>query len=348
MGITVRQADLDADRDRLISSLREHLNPKTDTKRFSWFYEQNPQGPAKVWIAVDEDSGLLVGSSAALPRHFFVDGERRLGCVFMDSWVHPSYRFLGPAVRLQKACMDSVYRGEFAVGYDYPRQSMTAIYRRLRTPVTDELVTYRKVLRTDRFLLKRVRPAGLARALSAAANPLLALTDLRVSVPRGVEVESGLTRCDSEFDDLAARTAHLFAVQVARTAEYLNWRFHDHFHHHYEFIGARSEGRLVGFFVLLDDEAASQLNIVDFLVEPQARFWDALLATAVSLGRARRRSVLTVSMLSRDPRCSMLQAYRFSPSGTLPFVFLHATDMQLRPEGGALGAYGFSSGDEAD
>jgi hypothetical protein len=348
MAIVIRPADLEADRGTLIEGLRQHLNPKTDDRRFAWLYAGNPHGPARVWMAVDEAQDILVGSTGLLPRLFYANGQRRLGCVFIDSWTRPDYRFLGPAVRLQRACVEAVRSGELPVGYDYPRQSMMAVYQRLKLAAADELVTRSKLLRADRFIGNRVRSRFAARTLSALVNPLLRLADWGGGTPTGLTIDLAAGRCGGEFDELAARTSADVGLQVARSSEYLNWRFVDHFHLRHEFLVARVDGCHAGFLVLVDDPDADQINVVDVLTEPKPGVLDGLIEHAILLARQRRRSVISMSLLSQDPRGKILAERRFVAERRVPFVVVRADANDERTTGGDRPGFGFTSGDESD
>src|SRR5689334_2271319 len=108
MKLSVRPADLYSDRDALIDLMLRYLTPMSDGPRYDWLYCRNPDGPARVWVMVDELDGNMVGSAAAIPRQMYVGKQRMLGCVLMDFWIHPEYRSVGPAVQLQRACMESI------------------------------------------------------------------------------------------------------------------------------------------------------------------------------------------------------------------------------------------------
>lgn len=348
MAVVIRQADLEADRGRLIEGLRQHLNPKTDARRFDWLYAGNPRGPARVWLALDDERDLLVGSSALLPRDFYLDGQRRLGCLFIDSWTHPDYRFLGPALKLQRACVEAARSGEFCVAYDYPRQSMMAVYQRLRMPAADQLVPRTRLLAFDRFLGNRLRSPTLARPIAWLLNPWLRLADLARPAHGSVEVAPATGRCGPEFDALAARAGAAGGLQVARTAEYLNWRFHDHFHLDFEFLLAHRGGRLAGYLVLLDQPEAGQVDVVDLQADPEPGVLEALVARAAAIGRGRGRSVLSVSLLESDPRLrhSALRAQADAPRIPLVLVWPSGlADGQPRPSAGGLR---FTQGDDSD
>ena len=48
MKITIQPADLERDRDVLISTLRDYLTPTSNERRFEWLYRQNPHGVPQV------------------------------------------------------------------------------------------------------------------------------------------------------------------------------------------------------------------------------------------------------------------------------------------------------------
>lgn len=348
MAVVIRQADLEADRERLIEGLQQHLNPRTDARRFDWLYAGNPHGPARVWMALDDERDLLVGSSALLPRYFYLEGQRHLGCLFIDSWTHPDYRFLGPALKLQRACVEAARSGEFRVAYDYPRQSMMAVYQRLRIPAADHLVPRTRLLGFDRFLGNRLRSTVLARPIAWLLNPWLRLADLSWPARRSVEVAPATARCGPEFDELAARIGAACRLLVARTADYLNWRFHDHFHLRHEFLLARRAGRLAGYLVLLDQPEAGQLDVVDLQAGPEPGVLEALLARAAATGRSRGRSVLSVSLLESDARLQQagLRPREGAPRIPLVLVWPHGREAAWSPDG--TGGPCFTQGDDSD
>jgi hypothetical protein len=347
METAVREANLAADRLELMAGLRQHLNPKTDDARFTWLYEQNPHGAARVWVSVDKASGAIVGSSAALPRYFYVNGVRRLGCVLADSWMHPGYRYLGPAIALQRACIEPVRRGEFAIAYDFPQRSMIAVYQRLRIRVVDQLTTYEKIIRLDRYLGNRVRSRVIARVLTAFANPLFAILSSSGRRPSPV-LEPGPNIWGAEFDDLAARTAPEYGVSIARTSDYLDWRFRRHFHNRYEMLVVRRQGRLAGYLIVLDDADSSQLNVMDFLLEPDPALWSAMIGGAARLCRVRGRSVLAISILAGDERAAAVLAAGFSSRRALPCVLFGSPEVDAAGLHGLRGVAAFTYGDEAD
>jgi len=64
MTVVVRPGDLDAHREAVIELFVRHLNPLYDAARFEWVYRRNPDGPGRLWVAVDDASGELAGAAS--------------------------------------------------------------------------------------------------------------------------------------------------------------------------------------------------------------------------------------------------------------------------------------------
>jgi hypothetical protein len=319
MSITIRSADLKTDRDTLVELLARYINPLTDTRRFEWLYQHNPDGPASVWMAEDRAAAQVVGSAAAFPRRMFVDGAETLGCVLADLWIHPEHRSLGPALQLQRACMAAVESGRFALAYDFPQRSMIAVYRRLGITPSDSLLRLAKPLRTERKLAQILGAPRLARWVAAVADVVLRWVD-RPSIPKD---ETAIARhegpCGAEFSDLARRCRPVHGVCVARSAEYLNWRFQEHFHHRHELLVARRAGTLVGYLVLLQREDDAQ--ILDLFGVEEPAILGGLVVAATDLLRRRGVAAVSAQVLASHPRATLFRQAGFRPRESAPVVF---------------------------
>src|SRR5260370_37418653 len=100
MRITVRPADLHADRDVLIDMMLRFLTPMSNGARYDWLYQQNPDGPAQLWVLIDSDTDAIVGSGRFVPRRVDVNGRGRLGGFLVDFWIPPGCRRRLPGMQL--------------------------------------------------------------------------------------------------------------------------------------------------------------------------------------------------------------------------------------------------------
>ena len=78
MGIHVRQADLDADRQTIIDILNENLPVLEHERRFDWLHHNNPHGQSQTWIAADSKTGSSIGTASVFPRLVGIGNETML------------------------------------------------------------------------------------------------------------------------------------------------------------------------------------------------------------------------------------------------------------------------------
>ncbi len=249
MAITVRPADLHRDRDVIIPFLRENLTDQSDAARYDWLYLQNPLGPARAWIAVNDGSESIVGIAGAFPRTMFVNGAGSRGYVLGDFCISPDCRSLGPALSLQRACLNALGQ-EKALWFDFPSGRMVAIYRRLGVGTGASISRYVKLMRVNEKIRERVPYAGLASGISAVGNLALRLQAWRPSP--AVDLEAALHEADfgEEFTVLNRMVADIYPAFGTRSAEYLNWRYRRNPLRRYLTLTARRRGDLVAYAIV--------------------------------------------------------------------------------------------------
>src|SRR5256885_4700603 len=247
--IAIRQANLDSDRGLLIDAIQRFLSPLSDERRFDWLYRSSPHGQASAWIATHGPDGPLVGAAAAFPRRMYAGNAATTGCVLGDFFIVPEHRSLGPAVQLQRACLASVAPHSFEVGYDFPAATMLPVYKRLAKSPEDSLVRLAKPLRADRKIRERVKVPFLAHGLTLAANTILESFDRGATNGHNCEISLHQAPCGEEFTTLASAIRSQYGICTKRSADYLNWRFRNHFARRYEFLTARRQDRLLAYLV---------------------------------------------------------------------------------------------------
>jgi Acetyltransferase (GNAT) domain len=318
MAIVVRSADLDLDRQTLIESHYQYLTKQSDDRRFDWLYKHNPYGPARVWIAFDEKTEMVIGTAAAFPRKMRVCGENLLGWILSDFCIREDFRSLGPALLLQRACLSLVQEGEMPFCYDYPSSRMLAIYKRLGVPPFGAMVRFVKPLRIDRKVGEILGDGVLARVLSAGGNLALALRDRRRRIAKGYTILSHEGRFGDEFSRLFQRVASRYRVCGHRMATYLNWRYLDNPLRRYEVLTVRRDGELLVYavFTHMDREAV----LADVFGEGSPEIIEELLAAVAAILRQRRVVSINAPVLDSHPIIPVLQRVGFYPREQTPVV----------------------------
>jgi hypothetical protein len=319
MKVTIRPADLSQDRSNLISLFRRYLTRESTERRFDWLYLLGPHGKASAWVAELEEGNEIVGAAAAFPRRMYAGGAEFRGYVFGDFCIHPSLRTLGPALQLQRGCLQAVAAARAAVYYDFPSDAMTAVYRRLGIEPHGQLVRLAKPLRVDRALSRKLKSSPGTRLLGAAGNWALKARDSLLRRGGRTRIDRHQGPCGEEFSRFSEQARKAVEFCVAESSEYLNWRFLSHPFREFEFLAARSGDTLLGYLVLSregDDARIMSLRTLD-----EAHIANDLLLVAVDQMRKSGVMTLSASLLASDRRASLFESLGFRPRESRPVVF---------------------------
>ncbi|MBI3756937.1 MAG: hypothetical protein HY267_03070 [Deltaproteobacteria bacterium] len=343
MRIVVRPADLVKDREVLIETLRRYLTPQSDATRFDWLYRNNPWGVARAWLAFDLDTQEAIGVGSAFPRRFYTPAGPRTGFVLGDFCVSDQYRSLGPALQLQRACLDVVTGETSAFCYDFPSTQMMAVYKRLRIAPIAQMVRLAKPLRIERKVRAVVNAPVLTQAVSTLGNWVLALQDYSLTQrPRSLQIALHNGACGEEFSQLAEATGCHFGVCLQRSAAYMNWRYIANPLGRYELVTARAENVLLAYAVFTLDGEEGML--VDLFFGKDLTVVRFLLDEVVAILRARGAATVQTAAIAPHAWVALLQQKGFRLRESRPIVIYAPPESALplseAADGGWLLLYG--------
>ena len=317
MTLAIRPADLDRDAAAIVRLLVAHVNPEYDAARLDWAYRLNPDGRGQAWVAVEDGTGEIVGVAGALPRRVRTGTEEELAWVLADFCFAERYRALGPALLLQRACLDAAIGAGVAFCYDFPGTRMMPIYQRLHAKPLGHLRRLVRLLRIDDKLRALGVPPLLAVPLGAAGNLILSGGVAVGARARRLEIGLETGPCGEEYSALDGASLDAGVTRVRRSAAYLNWRFLANPFRAHEILTARRDGTLAGYLVLARQESTQA--IVD--VSPSPRAVTAELVTAaVRLAHRRRASAVVASIIDFHPAAAILADLGFRPREASPVV----------------------------
>jgi hypothetical protein len=320
--------DLDADRDTAVALLSKYVNPMYDRRRFDWLYRQNPAGTGRLWVAVDGSSGDPIGTAGAFPRRMYVGGKTVLAWVLGDFCVTEQHRTLGPALQLQRACLQDLATEDVPFCYDFPGHSMEAVYRRLGISPRGQLLRLARPLRARRKLEQRWGASLPVRTASAVADLLLGV-GVRQARATDVVVAAHTGPCDDEFTALARLAGPCYGTCVVRAADYLDWRYRWNPIRRHEIVTARLRGRLAAYAVLT--RAGDGATIVDLFGIPDPVVVRSLVQQLLSLLWKQGCSTVSVSLPEFHVLTRWFRRLGFRPRAAAPVV-LYA------PENSTVGA----------
>jgi GNAT superfamily N-acetyltransferase len=333
MTVLIRPGSDATDQATAIALFASHLNPAYNAERFDWLYRRNPAGPGRLWLAVDAGTGEVVGTAGAFPRVFNVGGRDVLCWALGDFCVTDRYRALGPALKLQRACLEPTEGHGAGFCYDFPSQAMMTVYRRLGIAPTAQVRRFVKLLRLGDKLdvLTPFRP--LNRSIGWLLDAILAVRTRSGRVAQGLALALHEGTCGEEFSRLAESESSRYGICVKRTASYVDWRFRTNPLEPHHIVTARREGRLVAYAVFTCGVHGA--TVVDLFGTPAADVLRALVRRVATIARRRGSTSLSVSLLESDPWVEMFARLGFVPRESTPFVM--AAGAGQLPQGVAPG-----------
>jgi hypothetical protein len=342
MANLVRQAEIEKERVSLTAFLMRCLSPDATDARYEWLYCKNPMGMARAWVACDADTHEIIGIASAFPRLFYSSGREALGYVLGDFCIDPHHRTLGPALALQRICLETLLGGEADYAYDFPSKAMRAVYHRLHIEPQERTIRFAKPLRADRRVGAKLGIRVVARGLAAVTNTGLQLLDVGLRPSGGSAIQLETRPCGEEFTQAALKWSLNMGVCVARTSAYLNWRYREHPQRRYETLTARQGGKLCGYLVYHRDAENSAID--DLLGDNDAVRRD-LVIEAISIARQQRAQTLSVPWLSAHPGRRLLESCGFRPRESSPVVLMTSVRTAPRAACQATQAWYLTDGD---
>ncbi len=323
MTIAIRPGTMEADRLPAVGLLARHLNPAYDTARFDWLHTRNPAGPGRFWMAVDSATGEAVGTAAAFPRLFSVGGREARGWVLGDFCVSDRHRSLGPALKLQRRCLDLAADAATPFCYDFPSRAMMTVYQRLRISPRGEMRRLVKVLRVEHKLGALTGVPRLSHGLGRVLDVVWALGPRLPRTSRGLTLALHPGSFGEEFSQLAGAESPSYGMCLQRSAAYLNWRYRENPTASFETVTARRQGRLAGYAVFTRDGAGATL--VDLFGSQDHRVLSALVRAVSGVVRRSGGASLNVLLLDSHPWVALFRRLGFVRRETSPFVLSAAS-----------------------
>ena len=301
MGITIRPANLPAELGVVRDLYNANRERPATLERFEWAYCRNPFGPARAWLAIDDETGQPVGCGAVHPRRATVNGTRVDGWTTGDLSVHGAYRRHGIGLRLRLQARDAIDAGESAFLYSHPNAQAASVHQRVGNSSLGRLVRRVKLLKL---------PAGPAplRSLSALPFRLVGFDGLVRIEGEVADVQPGAL--GQEFEALHSRLAPSLGVAVERTGPYLQWRFLECPTERCRLMALRRGGVLRGFLAYAT--RGTYVAVKDWLAETPADF-DQLVVALVRRARATDAAWVSLSALDTHPHLSRLRRLGFVP-----------------------------------
>ncbi len=314
MPIVIRQADLEHELGEVADTVNASFASDLPLDRFRWLYQENPDGPATAWVACDDRSGKIIGTTAVCPRRIRIGGTGRhvLAWNCCDFSIRSRYRTMGAAIKLRRAARAGVDAGDSQFLYAHPNDRMLAIHLQVGHRPLGRMVRHAKLLRTSSGVWPIDRASALAFRMVGA------------DLWRHSRHEAGLVEpwplaaLDSLFEDASCR----LGTAVVRDSRYLEWRFRQNPLERAEMIIARRGDRLTGYLIFT---VKGDIGVVKDWLAVDSSSLDALFQKLTKEMRRRDAPSISVTALESHPDLPRLTALGFlrRPDSTTAVVYVN-------------------------
>jgi hypothetical protein len=254
MSYAVVPMQIDEHREALLRLWKENsFDPRLNdcaAERFSWLYDGSVRNDVGTWLAIENESGVVVGCGSVFRSDRFLDGRVVGSGVPAAFFVDRKHRVAAAALGIQRALVAGSAEMGLGVLVGKPNRTAASICDRVGYRPVGTLHDWVRVVWGDESLAARPHSAGCADEI--------------------------LTTADKRFDDLWHRAKDRYRMTAIKNTAFLNWRYSG-FKENYRFYGLTDSGdRLLGYIVFYAMEDGVVITDL-FCEEPSGPVLDELL-----------------------------------------------------------------------
>lgn len=220
-------------------------------RRWRWFYQENPAGKSYIWLA--EDSGKIVGQAATVPVLLKIGDAIVRGRLGADAMTHPEYRHQGMYPILTKHRNEETGKDGIYITYSFSGRS--AVQRITKKYFGTVHIGNTRVFAMPfdwRNTLKLKTNNGFLLTLGALSGGIIKNVLYRAKklpVIEGLTIKE-IAGFDGRFDGFWSEVSGHYQIMVARSREYLKWRYVDIPDTEYSIYSAEKDNEIHGYMVL--------------------------------------------------------------------------------------------------
>ena len=326
MSYSVVPADLVRDRETILDVWRRNIfwcTNEEHERRLDW-YQHNPCGPTRMFLARHNESGQAIGTFGIVARHICIQGEMlTAGCV-ADMAVNAEHRSLQPALHLAEAVTDCLSL-EMPLLWGYPNQVAAGVVRRVGFHDEGQGETYTRRL----SLISCLRQAVKSKSPVKAASIMLAFMELAVLEPlRKSPTLRFLSASHPALKQLLGSPRLRAPSAVVRTPEFLSWVYEHSPYRKYVLLGSPAgsgqELRCAAFCY-----AKGGIAYIDDLVyQEDKEALEELFSSIIHWARAENTAEIRMDTVNADRfLVEVLLRFNFIPHKARPLVVLRHSSL---------------------
>lgn len=307
MAYTVEEGDALQERQTILDLWEQGFGGGLE-ERFTWMYENNPQGVPDTWFLRETD-GNIVGSVSLCRMQFSFKGASvRVGQP-MDFVIDKGHRSLGPAMSMQRRLIADMQEKGYDLLYGFPNKKSRMVQKRSGFREIGCFSHWRMRLRSESTIRRRLDSKLLARTAGYAVDKGAGLKEALI----WRKLPSGYTcQCASEvpldFDQRCYNRGDFSIMMGGRSRAYLQWRFFQHPLIQNQ-ICILQEGAAVHGYIIYNIEAG-RVTVLDFLAFGGSLFLSLLREFVRKMRRAGALSI-TVNYMGPKNIVDVLRSVGF-------------------------------------
>ena len=313
-----------------IPFLGRRISDRSVRKHFDWLYRANPHGDAVTWIAVDDETGQIVGCTSTFPRMLIINGKEVLASKGGDAYVDPDFRRQGIAQALHHQGITDMQQLGIACNFGIsPVPANFRAFIRAGALSPGNFDHYRLPLDAS-WIAKRLVAGWIQSAARKVLDPIVHYYAERRIVRRGTlrEYLKVVKAFDTRASDLYDSVSHLYGISGKRDLEYLNWRFTNHPFKDYTLIECISRDELFGYAVL--DMQSDRCKIVDFVACDDGVGASNFLMLLAKFSRELGKKSISLFLNPIGPYAAVIESCGFLRAGDdLPMMVLTIGSKEL-------------------
>lgn len=288
-----------------------------------WKYLQNPLASPDSEVVVALDGDKIVGARPFMLAKMWLGNEEVKVAEHTNTMVHPSYQRQGIFNKMGKFAIQWLREEGFALSYGFPVPRARPGFLSQGYRIVAEQEKIFRAVNPRKLVFSQMNNKWLGKSVSFLYEGLANFKRREKSTKSSL---FQFITCDKVTDEVAEvyATRGNSKIDLVRDESYLRWRFDHHPKHRYNYVLAKSGGRLLGYAVTSVQVKAKGVvfgTIVDHVVkDSDIACYQALISQCLERLQEQECDILSILTIGEpELRRELLQHFCFKSSAKFPY-----------------------------
>ncbi len=255
--------------ERLLDLFRISFGYSISAELWNWKYIDNPFASPDPEVTVAMDNGKLVGARPFLFVEMWLGNEKVRAAQHTDTMVHPEYRTRGIFNRMGQFAIQHLAENGYALSYGFPGPIARPGFLKQGWRIVAPTETLLRLIHPQKVISHTLKSKLLGNGLGFFYDKLYVTKTVGTSeLSSSFKIEV-LDQFTDELEEIDTLRNESF-IDLARSEDFLRWRFDHHPIHTYKYIVVKRRDDLWGYAAVSVQKEADSLAIgyiVDYVVK---------------------------------------------------------------------------------